>query len=118
MWLCAGPGCHGGESERAGGPSVGLEEQLTLKSSGALLHTVCYLQLFSEFEHVSRKFLNIFLKILSHYLESRLQGAGVEAERAEGAASPRELATAASRPTVTVTAMRALDTRSRRPHPG
>lgn len=71
MALCR-PGCHGGEYQRAGGPSMGLEEQLTLKELGALLCTACYLQLFSEFEHVSKKFLNIFLKILSCDLESSL----------------------------------------------
>lgn len=68
-------------------PFRGFEERLTLKQLRA---NNCLLFATSELEHVSKKFLTIFLKILSG---NRLLGAGVEAERAEGAASPRESAT-------------------------
>ena len=115
MSLCR-PRPPGRLSGWAGGPPVGSREQLTRKQLGALLCTACYLQLFLEFEHVSKKFLNIFLKIRSIW---KTGWRGQEWKQREwGAASPQERAMVASRPTVTVTMTRALDRRRHRPHPG
>lgn len=52
------PGCHGAMERNVSGwwPFRGFEEHLTLKQLRALLCTACYLRLFSELEHVSKKF--------------------------------------------------------------